>query len=70
MQASHDSYNLIVWPLTRCALDPARGTSLGRPFTLTAHQRQEALARRAGAELLSDIARSYNASRSTISRLV
>jgi DNA invertase Pin-like site-specific DNA recombinase len=47
----------------------ARGRSLGRPFKLTAHQRQEALARREGGELLSEIARSYNVSSSTISRL-
>ena len=33
-----------------------RGKSLGRPFKLTAHQRQEALARREGGELLSEIA--------------
>ena len=46
-----------------------RGKSLGRPFKLTAHQRQEALARREGGELLSEIARSYNVSSSTISRL-
>jgi len=47
----------------------ARGKSLGRPFKLTAHQRQEALARREGGELLSEIARSYNVSSSTISRI-
>jgi DNA invertase Pin-like site-specific DNA recombinase len=47
----------------------ARGRSLGRPFKLTAHQRQEALARREGGELLSEIARSYNVRRITISRL-
>ena len=47
----------------------ARGKSLGRPFKLTAHQRQEALPRREGGELLSEIARSYNVSSSTISRL-
>ncbi len=47
----------------------ARGKSLGRPFKLTPHQRQEALARRDGGELLSEIARSYNVSSSTISRL-
>ena len=48
----------------------ARGKSLGRPFKLRAHQRQEALARREGGELLREIARSYNVSSSTISRLV
>ncbi len=47
----------------------ARGVKMGRPFKLTAHQRQEALARREGGELLSEIARSYNASSGTISRL-
>ena len=47
----------------------ARGKSLGRPFKMTPHQRQEALARREGGELLSEIARSYNVSAATISRL-
>jgi DNA invertase Pin-like site-specific DNA recombinase len=47
----------------------ARGQSLGRPFSLTPHQRQEALARREAGELLSQIARSYNVSAATISRL-
>jgi DNA invertase Pin-like site-specific DNA recombinase len=36
---------------------------------LTHHQRQEALARREASEVLVDIARSYNVSHSTISRL-
>ena len=48
----------------------ARGKSLGRPFKLTVHQRQEALARRESGELHSEIARSYNVSSSTISRLI
>jgi DNA invertase Pin-like site-specific DNA recombinase len=48
----------------------ARGQSLGRPFKLTAHQRREAIARRdSGHETLAEIARSYNVSYSTISRL-
>ena len=47
----------------------AQGKSLGRPFKMTQHQRREALARREGGELLSEIARSYNVSSSTISRL-
>jgi DNA invertase Pin-like site-specific DNA recombinase len=48
----------------------ARGVKLGRKFKLTAHQRQEALARRErGEESQTDIARSYNVSHSTISRL-
>jgi DNA invertase Pin-like site-specific DNA recombinase len=37
--------------------------------SLTLHQQQEALARRASGEVLVDIARSYAVSHSTISRL-
>jgi len=48
----------------------ANGKSLGRPFKLTKHQRQEALARREKGELLTEIARSYNVSAATISRFV
>jgi DNA invertase Pin-like site-specific DNA recombinase len=48
----------------------ARGVHLGRPSALTAHQRQEALARRQAGESLVEIARSYNVSHSTISRLL
>ena len=47
----------------------ARGVRFGRKLKLTSHQRQEALARRAAGEPLVDIARSYNVSHSTISRL-
>ena len=47
----------------------ARGVKLGRPFKLTPHQRKEARARREGGETLMDIARTYNVSHSTISRL-
>jgi DNA invertase Pin-like site-specific DNA recombinase len=47
----------------------ARGVKFGRKPKLTAHQRQEALARRAAGEALVDIARSYAVSHSTISRL-
>jgi DNA invertase Pin-like site-specific DNA recombinase len=48
-----------------------RGQSLGRPFKLTRHQRQEAVRRRdKGEETLSEIGRSYNVSPQTISRLV
>src|SRR6516164_3506318 len=49
----------------------ARGVKLGRRPKLTPHQRQEAIQRRdSGKESLADIARSYNVSHSTISRLV
>jgi DNA invertase Pin-like site-specific DNA recombinase len=47
----------------------ARGVRFGRKPKLTQHQRAEALARRASGEALVDIARSYNVSHSTISRL-
>lgn len=47
----------------------ARGVKLGRKPKLTRHQKQEALARRDAGEPLTEIARSYNVSHSTISRL-
>jgi DNA invertase Pin-like site-specific DNA recombinase len=48
----------------------ARGVILGRKPKLTRHQHNEALARRErGEESMTDIARSYNVSHSTISRL-
>jgi len=47
----------------------ANGKSLGRPFKMTQHQRQEALARRESGELLTEIARSHSVSAATISRL-
>src|SRR5262249_25494749 len=46
-----------------------RGVRFGRKPKLTAHQQQEALARRAAGEALVDIAKSYAVSHSTISRL-
>ena len=50
-------------------LAKGRGVKFGRPFKLTAHQRREAIGRRECGELLTEIARSYNVSDSTISRL-
>src|SRR6478735_6762106 len=47
----------------------ARGVRLGRKPKLTGHQRKEAIARREAGEVLADIARTYNVSHSTISRL-
>ena len=47
----------------------ARGQSLGRPFKLTSHQRKEALARKANGEAVREIAKSFNVSAATISRL-
>jgi DNA invertase Pin-like site-specific DNA recombinase len=48
----------------------ARGVRLGRKPKLTEHQKREAIRRRdVNGETLAGIARSYNVSRSTISRL-
>ncbi len=47
----------------------ARGVKMGRPPKLTAHQVKEALSRRDAGEPMRDIARSYDVSHSTISRL-
>jgi DNA invertase Pin-like site-specific DNA recombinase len=47
----------------------ARGVRLGRKPKLTPHQIREALRRRDAGEPLTEIARSYNVSHSTISRL-
>ena len=52
---------------------PARakvnGKSLGRPFKLTSHQWHEAIRRRDSGEPVREIAKSFNVSHSTISRL-
>jgi hypothetical protein len=42
---------------------------MGRPSKLTPHQQREALERRANGETLVDIARTFNVSHATISRL-
>lgn len=47
----------------------ARGVKLGRPSKLTPHQTREAIERRDNGEALTAIARTYNVSHSTISRL-
>lgn len=47
----------------------ARGVRLGRKPKLTHHQKCEALARRASGEAITEIARTFNVSHSTISRL-
>lgn len=46
-----------------------RGVKMGRPPKMTPHQIKEALSRRNAGEPMRDIARSYNVSHSTISRL-
>ncbi len=47
----------------------AAGVRFGRKLKLTKHQQQEALARREAGEALTEIARTYAVSHSTISRL-
>src|SRR6516165_7856450 len=47
----------------------AKGVRFGRKPSLTSHQREEALARLANGEAQADVARSYDVSQSTISRL-
>jgi IS30 family transposase len=44
------------------------GATLGRPFGMTYHQRQEALAGKAAGEPIREIARNCNVSPRTISR--
>jgi DNA invertase Pin-like site-specific DNA recombinase len=46
-----------------------RGQKMGRRFKLTDHQKGEAIKRRNEGETLADIARTYNVSPATISRL-
>ena len=47
----------------------ARGVRMGRPPKMTPHQIKEALRRRDNGEPMRDIAKTYNVSHSTISRL-
>jgi DNA invertase Pin-like site-specific DNA recombinase len=47
----------------------AREQRMGRPFKLTDHRKRKAIKRRNQGETLADIARSYNVSPATISRL-
>ena len=47
----------------------ARGVHMGRPPALDAHQRREALARREAGEALTEIARTFGVSHTTIGRL-
>src|SRR5206468_2154375 len=48
----------------------ARGVRFGRPAALTPHQRAEALQRLGNGEAQADVARSFNVSQATISRLL
>jgi DNA invertase Pin-like site-specific DNA recombinase len=47
----------------------AKGVRMGRPPKLTPHQRREAIARRDAGEALTDMARTYGVSHTTIGRL-
>jgi DNA invertase Pin-like site-specific DNA recombinase len=46
-----------------------RGVKFGRPSALTAHQRAEALQRLANGDAQADVARTFNVSQATISRV-
>ena len=46
-----------------------RGVKFGRPTALTPHQRQEAIQRLANGDAQADVARTFNVSQATISRL-
>src|SRR6266481_3312208 len=48
----------------------AQGKHMGRPPSLTPAQKKEAIRRRAQGATLDELARSYNVSRATISRLI
>jgi DNA invertase Pin-like site-specific DNA recombinase len=48
----------------------ARGVKMGRPPKLTPHQQREAIKHRDRGEPIRDIARSYNVSHPTTSRLL
>ena len=48
----------------------AAGVHMGRPSKLTPHQQREAIARRDAGEALTDIARTFGVSHTTIGRLV
>jgi DNA invertase Pin-like site-specific DNA recombinase len=47
----------------------AAGVHMGRPSKLTPHQQREAIARRDAGEALTDIARTFGVSHTTIGRL-
>jgi DNA invertase Pin-like site-specific DNA recombinase len=47
----------------------ARGVKFGRPAALTPHQRREAIQRLAQGEAQADVARTFNVSQATISRI-
>jgi DNA invertase Pin-like site-specific DNA recombinase len=47
----------------------AKGVKFGRPPVLTAHQRNEAIERLGNGEAQADVARTFNVSQATISRL-
>jgi DNA invertase Pin-like site-specific DNA recombinase len=57
-------------PNRRSARAKARGVKMGRKPKLTRHQQAEAIKRRDNGETLTEIARSYNVSHTTISRLI
>ena len=65
-----NSYSLSAPAPANATRAVANGVKLGRKPTLTYHQRREAIKRRdKDGEMLRSIARSYNVSAATISRL-
>jgi Helix-turn-helix domain of resolvase len=65
---------MVTWlaagPIHLRVVEQARIVKLGRKPEVTEHEKREGIKRRdTGNEALADIARSYNVSRSTISRL-
>ena len=56
--------------LCAASTSAAKGVKFGRKPTLTPHQQKEARARIAAGETQRSVARSYNVSQSTISRLI
>jgi Helix-turn-helix domain of resolvase len=60
---------LATGPIHPRTVEHARAVKLGRKPKLTDHQKREAIRRRIDGETVRDIARSYNVSHSTISRL-
>jgi DNA invertase Pin-like site-specific DNA recombinase len=69
-KAAHSSSGRIAESTARgCADAKAKGVRFGRKPELTAHQQREALERIEAGEIQCSVARSYNVSQSTISRL-
>jgi DNA invertase Pin-like site-specific DNA recombinase len=60
----------VIYGYAPISIAKANGVKFGRKPTLTPHQQKEARARVAAGETQRSVARGYNISQSTISRLV